>query len=407
MKHHPGRQHSSQGNPTSRRIVPGLTVVLALAGVLVFAPTFGQAGFAAAGQGIRVIASGTVANGMLFMETRSTWTNAATPQKPYVVDAGFAVPACDAVSVSRVAMTVWGGTANYLCNLTLQVNGTNVPLAAPLSFGTTNDANPVFSASAPSVYGSGSGVWLVGVPVPGHMLFRDGSSNHVRIAVSTPDSFDGRISQVTMVAVCQAATLDNTFSYAIAEGSGDIYRTPAGAQADARTVSLGAVDPTHATSARLRALYTYGDLNQNDRLFFNGAPLGGDDVANYDKAATGLDFGPNTVDFDVLPGLAPSNTVRFSVSAAEVPDTRESSLRPQLAVLEVTGPPSVPALAIGMNVVITWPVSADTYQLEFRPDADSGAWSWVTNAPVVIQGQNAVILPPASPQQFYQLRKTH
>jgi hypothetical protein len=38
---------------------------------------------------------------------------------------------------------------------------------------------------------------------------------------------------------------------------------------------------------------------------------------------------------------------------------------------------------------------------------DTGAWTSVTNAPVAINGQNTVILPPSSPQHFYQLRQTN
>jgi hypothetical protein len=66
-----------------------------------------------------------------------------------------------------------------------------------------------------------------------------------------------------------------------------------------------------------------------------------------------------------------------------------------------------PELAIGLNVTISWPASNDTYQLEWRSQVDAGAWSPVTNAPVNINGLNTVILPPASPQRFYQLRRTN
>lgn len=382
-------------------------LALSLAAGFAFSGTKIQAGFASAGQGIQTVVQGTVANGALFMETRSTWTNLATPAKPHVVDAWFALPACESVPVSRLEMTVWGGTANYNCSLEAQINGTKVALVNPLTFGTTNDANAVFSATTPSVYGSGSGVWLVGLPITGDLLLKDGTSNHVQITVNTPDNFDGRINQVTLFAVYQAKALNNTFDYALAEGSGDIYRTPSGAQVDARTISLSAVNPTSASAARLHTLYTYGDIGQNDRLYFNGVQLGGDDVAGWDKATSGLDYGPNVLSFDVLSSLAASNAVIFTVSSNSVPDTRETSLRPQLAVLEVTRPSASVTLAVGLNAVITWSVSADTYQLESRSEADTGEWTVVTNAPVVINGQNTVFLPPTNARQFYRLRKTN
>ncbi len=404
---HPANPDLNQPKPVSLRRCLSLAVALALTAGFAALPAPARAGYAPPGQGMQTVTHGTVANGALFLETRSTWTNLSTPAKPYVLDAWFALPACEAVPASRLMMTVWGGTAHYLCNLGVQINGTNVPLTAPLTFGTTNDANAVFSASLPSVYGSGSGVWLLGVPVPGNLLFQDGTSNHVQVTVNTPDSFDGRINQVTLLAVYQAAALHNTFEYAVAEGSGDIYRAPTGAQVDARTISLGTVDPTDATAARLHVLYTYGDTGQNDRLYFNGTQLGEDDVAGWDKVTSGLDYGPSELDFDVLGNLATSNGVEFSVSAADVPGTRETSLRPQLAVLEVTRPPAPVSVAIALNVVITWPVSADTYQLEFRPNVDSGDWTAVTNPPAILNGQHVVILPRTSPQQFYQLRKTN
>lgn len=79
----------------------------------------------------------------------------------------------------------------------------------------------------------------------------------------------------------------------------------------------------------------------------------------------------------------------------------------ELFVQQVLPHAPTPSLAIGLNTIITWPVSTGTYQLEFRGEADAGAWRPVTDpAPVVINGMNTVILPPSSPQRFYQLRKT-
>lgn len=387
------------------RAVPGKSVALMLAASIALAPSSGRAGFASQGQGIQVVASGTVANGALFLETRSTWINTAIPEKPYVVDTWFALPNCDDIPVSRLVTTIWGGTANYTCNLNVEVNGAVVPLAAPLTFGTTNDANATFSASVPSVYGAGFGVWVVGIPLPRDLLHKDGSSNHVQLTVTTPDTFDGRINHVTLLAVHQSAALNNSFDYAISEGSGDIYRTPTAPQVDARTVALGPIPSGNASSARLQVLYTYGDIGQNDRLYFNGVQLGGDDVSGWDKVGTGLDFGPNLLSFDVLGNLATTNAVKFSVAATDVPGTRETSLRPQLAALAVTRPAAPPALGIALNVTITWPVSADTYQLQFRPDLEGAPWTDVTNTPVVIDGLNTVLLPRTSAQQFYQLKK--
>jgi hypothetical protein len=368
-----------------------------------------QAGYTQYGAGMQVITNRSLPNGALFLETRTTWLNAGAPAKPYTVGTGFTLPACDAVHAARLVLTVWGGTANYTCQLQVRVNGTNLPAANPLSFGGTSDANPSFSPTNANVYGGGSGVWLVSVPVPPDMLRRDGGSNSVEAVVNATD-FDGRIQQFTLWAVYQKASLNNTFEFALAEGTGDLYTNTTSGRVAARTIPLGALTTTNATAARLHALYTYGDKGQNDRLYFNGSQLGGDDLANYDKTVGGFDFAPSTLDLDVLSFLQASNTVKFTVSTNDgVPWPAESTLRPSLAVLEVTGPaaPVSPTPSIALNVVITWPVSADTYQLEFRPTVEGGAWTAVTNTPAVLNGQNAVFLPPNSPQQFYQLRKTN
>ncbi|MGC8991906.1 MAG: DUF3344 domain-containing protein, partial [Verrucomicrobiia bacterium] len=250
---------------------------------LILPAEIARAGFASQGHGIKTVAGGALPNAALFMETRATWNNFPAPPKPYAVDVSFVLPPCDAVPFGRLVMTLWGGTANYTCNLQVQINGTNVPNAAPLIFGTTNDVNSVFSDSAPSVYGSGYGVWLVALPVPGDMLFKNGATNYVSITVSTPDSFDGRINQVTLLAIYQQSALNNSFEYVIAEGSGDIYRTPSAPQVDVRTVRMPLANPASATAAKLHVLYTYGDSGQNDRLYFNGVQLGGDDIAGWDK----------------------------------------------------------------------------------------------------------------------------
>jgi hypothetical protein len=79
----------------------------------------------------------------------------------------------------------------------------------------------------------------------------------------------------------------------------------------------------------------------------------------------------------------------------------------ELFVQQVLPHTPTPQLTIGLNVTISWSVSPDTYPLEWRNQVDAGEWTTVTNAPVVINGMNTVILPPASPQRFYQLRKTN
>ncbi len=79
----------------------------------------------------------------------------------------------------------------------------------------------------------------------------------------------------------------------------------------------------------------------------------------------------------------------------------------ELFVQQVLPHHPAPELAISVNVTMSWPATSDTYQLEWRSQADAGEWTPVTNAPVVINDLNTVMLPPSSPQRFYQLRKTN
>lgn len=77
----------------------------------------------------------------------------------------------------------------------------------------------------------------------------------------------------------------------------------------------------------------------------------------------------------------------------------------ELFVQQVLPHNPAPQMSIGLHITISWPVSTDTYQLEWREQVDTGNWTAVTNAPAIFNGQNTVILPPSTPQGFYQLRK--
>lgn len=308
-------------------------------------PRIMNAGYAFAGQGMTNVVSGSVANGDLCGSTVPTWLN-ATPSLPYTNETSFTFPACDRIVVGRLALTVWGGTADYVCQMTVMVNGTNLPLANPMIFGGTGDTNAVFDAKAPCAYGSGYGVWLVTMPVPGEYLRTDGSANRVRVVEETANGFDGRIQHVTLVAVYQSGALANTLDYALVEGSGDIRATASPPQVNQRTATFANVNPANATAATLTALYTYGDTGLNDALLFNGTQLGGTDLSQWDNST--LNYGPSVVRFDVLPHLAACNRVVFDVSP-DLPDPRDGNLRPQLAALAVTRPavgPIAPALAL-------------------------------------------------------------
>lgn len=366
-------------------------------------------GSASPGHGISNVLSGTIANGALYWQSTTNWLNTGNPIQTYTTYAvtnDYNLPACDSIAVARIVATVWGGTANYVSEMTVTINGEPLPVANPLIFGTTNDENPVFSPTEANAYGSGSGVWLVTLPVPPDLLLTDGTPNTIIVSQTSTNNFDGRVQHVTLLAVYQRADLANTFEYSIAEGGGDIYRAPSGAQVSQRTVAFEAVNPVDATAATLQVLYTYGDA-LNDRLYFNDIQYGSDNVADWSATATGINNGPSIVSFDVLAYLAASNTVTFSLDA-EVP-TPEASLRPQLAALAVTRPATVPlpSLTIHGSGLITWPANSVGFGLESNTNVISGTWIAVTNVSVIVGDQFTVALDPSEAQQFFRLKKSN
>jgi hypothetical protein len=365
-------------------------------------------GSASPGHGISNVISGSIANGALYWQSTTNWLNAANPITTfttYAVTNDYNLPACDSVSVARIVMTVWGGTANYISQMTVTINGTNLSAANPLVFGSTTDTNPVFSANSANTYGSGSGVWLVTLPVPPEMLLKDGTPNTIIVSQTSPNGFDGRVQHVTLLAVYQKSSLANTFDYSIAEGGGDIYKTPTGSQVSQRTVSFDPVIPTSATAAKLQVLYTYGDA-LNDRLYFNGTQFGSDNVADWSTAV--VNNGPSIVSFDVLGNLVASNTVTFSLGA-DVPATQETSLRPQLAALAVTRPAAVPLPSLAINSVgqIAWTTNSAGFSLESNTNLVGGTWTAVTNVPVVSGDQFTVTVEMPAPQHFFRLKKSN
>ncbi len=317
----------------------------------IFIPTL-HAGYSAGGSGLQLITSGDLENAALYINTAATWINGTPPAQPYTNQTSFTLPLADNIALGRLVITYWGGSAARTNTLNITVNGTSLFTDNSLTFGSTNDANPMFTLNQPNVYGSGSGVWLLTIPILPSLIYTNGTANIVTIA-EDPSTFDGRINQVTFIAVYQNAALNNTFHYALAEGSGDIYNitNPATGRVDTRSVTMPSVEAALVTTATLHALYTYGDVNQNDRLYFNNTALGGsgsNDIANWNANATGLDYGPNLVSYEVTSLLASNNVVTFSVSSNDVPAPYETSLRPQLAILEFQTIPEPNAGALAL-----------------------------------------------------------
>ena len=374
-----------------------------------FALAVGEPGYAPQGTGIATVLRGSVNNGARASVTVPTWVENNWGVMPYTLDTGIALPACDRIVAGRLAMTVWGGAADYICQMTVSINGTNLPFANPFVFGTTAYSNSLYNAEAPRAYGSGYGVWFVTVPIPTGMLHTDGSANIIRVAEDTPDFFDGRIQHVTLTAIYQSSALANVFDYAISEGEGLIYSYPTAPQVDTRTVTFDAVGTNDVIAANLSVLYTYGNLGQHDELLFNGTQIGGGDVAQGDSTWGGT-YSPSVVSLDVTGLLSVTNAVTFDVNASDVSDPPEGSVRPELVAFCVTRAPLAlrnAALSSAEGFSFQWSGSAvNTYTIEYSTDlSDPSGWKTLpgySNVPGV-DGVMSGADPSGDTQRFYRV----
>ena len=73
--------------------------------------------------------------------------------------------------------------------------------------------------------------------------------------------------------------------------------------------------------------------------------------------------------------------------------------------VQETAPSAPAALSIANKPVITWPGSLSNYQLQSRDSPASTTWTAVTNSPILVNGQNTVILDSAAAQKFYRLQR--
>jgi uncharacterized repeat protein (TIGR03803 family) len=71
--------------------------------------------------------------------------------------------------------------------------------------------------------------------------------------------------------------------------------------------------------------------------------------------------------------------------------------------LSLPVPPQLAITMAGTNVILTWPTNAAGFTLESTKNLLPAAWSAVSPAPVVINGQNTVTNPVSGTHRFYQL----
>ena len=105
--------------------------------------------------------------------------------------------------------------------------------------------------------------------------------------------------------------------------------------------------------------------------------------------------------------LGPAPTNRFDATGVFLQESgsgTDGTFGYELFVQEIA-PAADPVLAIASQPVITWPGSLANYQLESSPTVNGPTWTAVTNAPVLVNGQNTVIIEPGNAVGFYRLRQ--
>jgi hypothetical protein len=73
-------------------------------------------------------------------------------------------------------------------------------------------------------------------------------------------------------------------------------------------------------------------------------------------------------------------------------------------IFEVTLPTASLDIALsGTNVLLSWPAPPGDFVLQQNFDLTTTNWTTITNTPAVVNGQNQVMLPTGSSNQFYRI----
>jgi hypothetical protein len=121
------------------------------------------------------------------------------------------------------------------------------------------------------------------------------------------------------------------------------------------------------------------------------------------SAKSRLEPGDSTV-FTVIPDTSRAGAFAGQVAIAS------SDLRNSPFIFTISGTvaqalPSLQYARQGGSVILMWSTNAVGYALEATAALLPSQWKPVAEAPLVIGGQNTLIISPTSPSSFYRLRK--
>ena len=104
-------------------------------------------------------------------------------------------------------------------------------------------------------------------------------------------------------------------------------------------------------------------------------------------------------------GAAPTNRLDATgVFIQESGSGTDGTFGYELFVQEITSTADA-MLNIATKPVISWPGPLSNYRLEGADSLSNTNWTAVTNSPVLVNGQNTVILEPAAGQRYYRLQR--
>lgn len=310
-----------------------------------------RAGYLAAGYDLQVVKSEQgLSHSALNYQTNGLWSGSG---RGVDMSTSFTLPSCQDVHFARLYLDLWGGTKDYTCTVTASLNGTAL---ATLTVGSAVDANPTFSLSQASVYGSGAGAWQIAYPAVASLIKKDGSANTLTFKVTDANNqFDGRTLATSLVAIVTDPSINQTLDYQLAEADGTLRNAPGTyGSPTQRTLTLTGINTASVTSAAYHAGYTHGSTstgtNNLDQIFFNGTRIG--PASNDATVGDTINYPPSHLDLDVASLLSSTSAVRYSVDGTELGGTGDSFLRANLGVLEVVHPVPEPGSLLAASMLL-------------------------------------------------------
>ncbi len=180
-----------------------------------------------------------------------------------------------------------------------------------------------------------------------------------------------------------------------------------------QVISLSSVISTGTSDIFDPARMSGGEYYQGMRVRINGLTLattaGWNTNSDWDsRYCTATDGeGRQFPLIQPLYDLGPAPTNRFDVTGVFLQESgsgTDGTFGYELFVQEIA--PSFSAVLNLANLpVITWPAALANYQVQSSDSLTSPDWSAVTNATVLVNGQNTVVLNPAGTQKFFRLQR--